>query len=596
MAPGEVIYGKTDYKLLKEQFVLKGIPSSAGIVLGKALVLQPETIITPTVKIPDEEISNELLKFEKAHANLVHQFMQSLHKVHSLGSNVIAILETNLLILTDPLLYDGIRSKIMDGFSVESAIVSEFDNQRKFFLNSSDAFLRERANEIDNIKRKLLSALKNQCLDYENAQDSIVVAQALTTSDIVNFKEAGILAIVTEVGGITSHASILARSLDIPAVIGVHNATDLIPNGEEIIVDGFAGIIVVKPKEDIRIVYLNKIEALEEHKRNLGALAKLPAETTDGRRIALLGNVNFLDDVRTGEINGADGYGLVRSENLVMELKGFPDEDTQYNWYREICERAYPKTVTIRVFDLGSDKYVEGLPIKEFNPALGLRGIRFLLSRQDIFETQLRALLRASVNKNLKIMLPMITSLHEVEFSRKILEKCKAELKNEGVLFDANIPFGVMIETPAAAVISDGLARAVDFFSIGTNDLTQYTLAADRNNELVSDIFDDFHPAVLRLIDYIIKSAHKNGITVSICGELAGHAAATELLIGMDVDELSVAPSLLLELKNRVRNLNYAEAKLIAQEILNSQDYYEVRTKLEKAIGRHNLAEIQNII
>jgi len=595
MAPQEVIYGKTDYKLLKEQFVLKGIPSSAGVALGNAIVLQPESLISPSIKIPSEEISNELLKFEKAHTNLVHQFMQSLHKVRSLGSNVIAILETNLLILTDPILYDGIRNKIKDGFSVESAIVSEFDNQRKFFLNASDALLQERANEIDNIKRKLLASLKDQSIDYDNCQHSIVVAQTLTTTDIVNFKEAGILAIVTEVGGITSHASILSRSFDIPAVIGVHNATDIIPNGSEIIVDGFAGIVVVKPKEDIRAVYLQKIEALEEHKRNLGALAKLPSETLDGKRISLLGNVNFLDDVRSGEINGADGYGLVRSENLVMELKGFPDEETQYKWYREICERAFPKPVTIRVFDLGSDKYVEGLPIKEFNPALGLRGIRFLLSRQDIFKTQLRALLRASINKNLKIMLPMITSLHEVELSRKILEICKAELQQEEVLFDNRIPLGVMIETPAAAIISDGLAKVADFFSIGTNDLTQYTLAADRNNELVSDIFDDFHPSVLRLIDFIIKTAHKNGVSVSICGELAGHAAATQLLVGMDVDELSVAPSLLLELKNRVRSLTYSEAKIIAEDILNSNDYFEVRKKLEKAIGRHSITELNEI-
>lgn len=593
MAPDEVIkYGKADYRILKEQFVLKGIPSSAGIVIGKAIVLQPETLISPQTKVPDEEISNELLKFEKAHTNLVHQFMQSLHKVRSLGSNIVAILETNLLILTDPLLYDAIIDKIKSGFSVESAIVAEFDNQRKFFLNATDALLRERANEIDNIKRKLLATLKDQCIDFVDVQNAIIVAQNLSTTDIVNFKEAGILAIVTEIGGITSHSSILARSLDIPAVIGVHNATDIIKTGDEIIVDGFSGIVVLKAKEEIRQIYVTKINALEEHKKSLGVLAKLPAETTDGKRISILANVNFLDDVRLSEINGAEGFGLVRSENLVMELKEFPDEKTQFNWYSEICERAYPKIVTIRTFDLGSDKYVEGLPIKEGNPALGLRGIRFLLSRKDIFKTQLRALLRASINKNLKIMLPMISSLHEVEQTRQLLEICKQELQNEGVIFDNNIPLGAMIETPAAALISDGLAKAVDFFSIGTNDLTQYTLAADRNNELVSDIFDDFHPAVLRLIDLVVKSAHKNGVTVSVCGELAGHSAATEILIGLDIDELSVAPSLLLELKNRVRNLNYSDAKHIAEEILNSNDYYEVRKKLEQAIGRHNLVEI----
>lgn len=591
LTPSNIIYGKHDYKMLKEQFVLKGIPTSSGIAIGKAITLQPEMLISPNITVPPDEIPKELKRFEKAHSNLLHQFMASLQKVKNESSNIIAIIETNLLILTDPFLNDSVKQTISGGLSVESAIVAEFDKQRNFFRNSNDTLLRERAAEIDSIKHKLLASLKNQSILYSSFKDAIVVAQSLTTTDIVNFKEAGILAIVTEIGGITSHTSILARSFDIPAVIGVHDVADLIASGTEVIVDGFSGIIVVKPKEEIRNLYIKKVSEIEEHKARLGELVKLPAVTTDGKKIELLSNVNFLEEVRTGEINGADGVGLVRSESLVMELNYIPDGESQYNWYKEIAERAYPKPVTIRVFDIGSDKYAEGLPVQEENPALGLRGIRFLLSRTDIFETQLTAILKASANKNVKIMLPMISSLHEVEHTIQILDECKKKLADSGTPFDNNIPVGVMIETPAAAMIADGLAEAADFFSIGTNDLTQYTLAADRLNELVSDTFDSFHPAVLRLIHIAVKAAKAKGIKVSVCGELAGHAAATELLIGLGIDELSVAPSILLELKNRIRNTNLAECEQLAYDILNCPGYEDVRIKLEAAITRHQFID-----
>lgn len=589
--PIEMVYGKQDYQVLKEQFVLKGVPSSPGIVIGKALVLKPDTVISPNITIPQEQISSEIVRFDNAHHELVHQFMTSLGKVKNESSNIIAIIETNLLILTDPMLNDSIKELISEGLSVESAVVTEFEKQRNFFKNSNDSLLRERAIELDHIKQKLLGSLRNQCISYEESRGAIIVAQSLTTTDIVNFKEAGILAIVTEIGGITSHSSILARSFDIPAVIGVREAVEIIEDGVDIIVDGFAGIVVVKPKEEIHNLFIKKINEIEEHKRMLGSMVKLPAETTDGRRIELMANVNFLEDVKISEINGADGIGLVRSENLIMELKGFPGEEIQYNWYKEIADRAYPKPVTIRVFDIGSDKYSEGLPFQEENPALGLRGIRFLLSRKDIFETQLKAILRASKNKNIRIMLPMISSLHEVERTYAILDKCKIMLSETGILYDNNIPVGVMIETPAAAMISDGLAEAVDFFSIGTNDLTQYTLAADRTNELVSDIFDTFHPAVLRLIDLTIKAAKKHNIPVAVCGEFAGHTAATDLLIGLGIDELSVAPSILLELKDRIRKSSMAMCKQLADDILHCSAYEEVRIRLDNALSRHSFTD-----
>jgi len=591
LKPSDIISSKKELKKKDQQFVMKGIPSSPGIVIASAILLKPETIISPNKRISDNKIEQEIQRFDQAHSELVKQFMGSLGKVKNENSNIIAIVETNLLILTDPTLGDSIKAYITKGFSVESAVVTEFEKQRNFLKNSPDDFLRERADELDHIKQKLIAVLRNKCIFYEDAKDSIVVAQALNTTDVVNLKEQNVKAIVMEVGGITSHTSILSRSFEIPAVIGVREATEIITDGTTLIVDGFAGIVVANPKDEVLSLYLKKINEIEEHHRRLGKLVKLPAETYDGHKIELKANINFLEDIRTSEVNGADGVGLVRSENLIMELKHIPDEETQYKWYREITDRAYPKPVTIRVFDIGSDKYSEGLPFHEENPALGLRGIRFLLSRKDIFGTQIRAILRSSSNKNIRIMLPMISSLHEVEQSLLLINACKQVLESEGILFDRNIQVGVMIETPAAAMISDGLADASDFFSIGTNDLTQYTLAADRTNELVSDIFDSFHPAVLRLIDRTIRAAKLRGIPVSVCGELAGHAASTDLLLGLGVDELSVAPSIILELKDRIRNSSIQQCKKLASEILNCSCYSDVRDQLKIAISRHDFID-----
>lgn len=566
------------------QMVMKGIPSSPGIIIGKAFVIKQESLIVPDEKIPLDQINDELNRFDNAQSDLVQQFLLSLNRVKSETGNIAAIMETNLLILSDPVITDSIKNTIKKGFSAESAVVQEFEKQRNYFKNTKDEILRERAVELDHIKQMLISVLKNQCINYSVAKNSIVVAQSLTTTDIVNFKEAGVIAFITEIGSIASHASILARSFDIPAVIGVKNACEAIHDSNDLIVDGFAGIVINRPRKVFIERYTKKISEIEEHKRRLGALVKMPAETIDGKKIQILTNVNFLDDVRTGVLNGADGVGLVRSENLIMELKKIPEEDTQYNWYKEISDRAYPTPVSIRVFDIGSDKYSEGLPFNEENPALGFRGIRFLLSRKDIFETQLRAILRASVNKNIKILLPMISSLHEVEYTIELLDICKKKLDEEGIPYDTNIPIGVMIETPAAALIADGLSEAVNFFSIGTNDLTQYTLAADRTNELVSDIFDSFHPAVLRLIKLTIEAANQKNIPVGVCGELAGHAASTDLLLGLGISELSVAPSIILELKNRIRNSSYQKTKQLADDILHCSSYKGVRERLDLAL------------
>lgn len=568
-----------------KQRILKGIPSSPGIVIANASVIKPETLIVTNDTINNFNLEEEKNRFATAQGVLVQEFLMTLNKVQEESKNVVAIIESNLMILNDPYLTESILHLIDEGFSVEVSVVKEFEKQRNLFKHSSDAILRERAIELDQIKERLLRALRNQCIYYNCAKDAVIVAQALSATEIVNFKESGIKAIITEVGGIASHASIMARSFDIPSVIGVREAAEIIKENNTLIVDGFSGIIIVNPSKSMLSRYEKKMEEVEEHRKKLGELVKFPAETQDGVKLHLLANINFLDDARTAVMNGCDGAGLVRSENLIMELKQIPNEETQYKWYKEIADTIYPQPVSIRVFDIGSDKFSEGLPFNEDNPALGFRGIRYLLSRKDIYAAQLRAILRSSENKNVRILLPMISSLHEVEQSIELIEKCKKELVERDIPFDRHIPVGVMIETPAAALIADGLAESADFFSIGTNDLTQYTLAADRTNELVSDIFDSFHPAVLRLIKMTVFAAKKKGIPVGVCGELAGHAASTDLLLGLGIDELSVAPSILPELKFKIRNSIYEDARKLAEEILHCSSYLDVRKRLDKAIS-----------
>lgn len=284
-----------------------------------------------------------------------------------------------------------------------------------------------------------------------------------------------------------------------------------------------------------------------------------------------------MDDIHNASLAGAEGAGLVRSEGLITLLNEIPDEETQYNWYKEIADSAYPGTIALRAFDIGSDKFSEGMPHHEENPALGFRGIRYLLSREDVFITQLRAILRASQNKNIKIILPMISNLDEVHQSLKLLQEAKEQLREEDIVFDEKIAVGVMIETPASALIADNLAEIVDFFSIGTNDLTQYTIGADRNNELVNEIYDPFHPAVLKLIRMASEAAAKKGIPISVCGELAGHSAATELLIGIGIRELSISPPGILEMKSRISRIDSRKCRPVAEKALSCSHYNQVR-------------------
>ncbi|HPO62209.1 MAG TPA: phosphoenolpyruvate--protein phosphotransferase [Candidatus Kapabacteria bacterium] len=545
--------------MAENNIILKGVASSPGIEQGKAALIIPEPIVIPSSKIENERIEEEINRFEFAVKSLVDEFTDILNRMKDDKTNVTAIIETNILYLQDPYIQEGIISRIKDRYSAESAVIQEFDNQRIFFKSAKDALLRERATELDQIKERLLSALKNKCLVYNFPEGTIIVAQSVLPAEVLRFDELKIGGIITEIGGITSHSSILARTFGIPEIIDVKNALSTIKDNDTLIIDGYNGFVIVNPDQNYLERYRTRKAAEDEHKKKLGDLIKLDSETKDGKKITLLANVDFPKDVEAAILVGAEGIGLVRTEHLVISNDKIPDEDEQFRFYNELAERAYPKPVNLRIFDLGSDKYAEGLPKRETNPALGLRGMRFLLHRLDLLETQIKAILRASKNKNVSFMLPMVTTINEVIQVKEIIEKCKRELAEKNIDFDPNIPIGLMIETPAAAIMSDELAKHCSFFSIGTNDLTQYSLAVDRDNELVSQYFDAFNPAVIRLMEMIVESAHKNNISVSICGELAGHSAATKTLIDIGIDKLSVPPSLLLELKSRVRDIDLSE-------------------------------------
>ena len=564
----------------KNELLVKGIPSSPGLVLGRAVVVEPQPFFVISELISSDEIDKEIERIDIAFDLFADEIKSLIKKSKSTNRNIINLLESNLYIIEDKFLIDSIKNQIKEGLSAEMALVEEFDTQKQYLLKSHDSLIRERSIEFDQIKQRLISILRNQKTAMKAGKGSILICQSITPAEVIKLHEVGVVGIITEIGGISSHSAILARSFDIAQVIGVKDITSQIETGDFVIIDGNTGIIQVNPGEDSLQTFTSKKKKEKEYKNVLGKLIKLPSVTTDGKAITLRANINFPEDIELMQTVGAEGTGLVRTEHLVIQAGKFPSLEEQFQWYDEIAHQCYPNPVTLRIFDIGSDKIAEGLSVHENNPALGLRGIRFLLQRKDIMLTQINAILQASKLKNVRILLPMVSTIEELEQSLVLIEECKSNLKNQGIQFDDMIPIGVMIETPGAALIADELADKCQFFSIGTNDLTQYTLAADRTNELISHHFDSFHPSVLRLIFLTIESAKRNNIKVSICGEMAGHAASTSLLIGMGVDEFSVVPSTLLEIKKRIREVSVSDSVKLASEVLSTKSISEIRNKL----------------
>lgn len=460
---------------------------------------------------------------------------------------------------------------------------------------SHEQYMNERANDIEDIKNRIIRNLQKKRWQSRITNDLIVVSDSLTPADAILLSRCNVKGFVTDHGGLTSHAAIVSRSLDIPAVVGTHNATKKIKDGDTIIVDGFHGYVLINPNEEQRQFFQTKADHLAELQKSLKELKDQPAETKDGKQITLLANVDVTGEIDLVITNGAKGIGLYRTEQILEELGEFPNESEQAKIYTNLATRIYPSPLTIRAFDIGGDKF-QFLSFTEPNPFLGLRGIRLLLENENLFKTQIRAVLQASTHKNILFMLPMISTISEIRKSMSIISACKEELKAEKIPFDRNMKIGIMIEVPSAAVMSFELASDVDFISIGTNDLIQYLMAVDRGNDLVSDLYQEFHPSVIRTLHHIIKETTRANKTVSICGEMAADTLAIPLLIGMGLPILSLSPTTIPYAKRIIRSISYQKAKILADECLACSTEKEISDKLERFFTENSITRTRNII
>ena len=561
--------------------MISGIPASPGIVFGKALVLKEEKIVLDTQKIKESQIDAEIARFYEGRSAAVEQLNSIKDRAYaSLGEEKAAIFEGHLMILEDEELEEEILDYLRSN-KVNAAVAANviIDQQVAMLSEIDDEYLKERAGDIRDIGNRLIkNILGMHIVDLgEINEEAILVAYDLTPSETAQLNLDKVLGFVTDIGGRTSHTSIMARSLELPAIVGTNNVTELVNTGDFLILDALNNAVYVNPSQD-EIQRLKTLQAkLAEEKAELAKLKDLPALTLDGHRVDVVANIGTIRDVEGAERNGAEGVGLYRTEFLFMDRDQLPTEEEQFIAYKDVVEAMNGNLVILRTMDIGGDKELPYLNLpKEMNPFLGWRAIRIALDRREILNAQLRAVLRASAYGRLAVMFPMIISVEEIRELKSVIEELKVELRNEGKDFDENIQIGVMVETPSAAVNAKFLAKEVDFFSIGTNDLTQYTLAVDRGNELISHLYNPMSPSVLSLIKQVIDASHAEGKWTGMCGELAGDENATILLLGMGLDEFSMSAISVPRIKKLIRNVNYQDAKLLAEKALQQPTAAEI--------------------
>ncbi|CDI49911.1 phosphoenolpyruvate--protein phosphotransferase [Clostridium tetani] len=564
--------------------MLNGISASDGIAIGKVFILKigDAKIIKETIKNGEEENQRFITALEKGKKQLSKIMKDTKEK---LGEEKSKIFEAHLFMLDDPEFTGQVSEKILkQKINAEYALKSTSEELVAIFEQIEDDYMRERAADIKDVTNRILRILTgNEGISIsEIEEECILIGYDLTPSDTAQIDKEKILGFATEIGGVTSHSAIIARSIGIPSVLGVGKEINKIKNGELIILDGNKGLIITNPDDEKINLYKNKIEEEKKLQKVLEEYKDTEVVTLDGRKVEVASNIGSIEDSENALKNGAEGIGLFRTEFLYMSSNELPGEDFQYNAYKEVLEKMGEKPVIIRTLDIGGDKKLSYLPIdEEMNPFLGYRAIRLCLHRKDIFKTQLRALLRASNYGNLKIMFPMIANLQELREAKAVLEECKEELRKESIAFNENIQVGIMVEIPSAAIMSDVLAKEVDFFSIGTNDLIQYTIAVDRMNEKVSYLYDFFNPAVLRLINNVIVNGHKEGKFVGMCGEMAGKEELVPLLLGMGLDEFSMSVSSVLKAKKLITELNYEDCKKIVPKVMKMKTAEEIKVFLE---------------
>ncbi|MGB9678899.1 MAG: phosphoenolpyruvate--protein phosphotransferase [Thermoanaerobacteraceae bacterium] len=573
--------------------MLKGVAASPGIAVGKAYLYTKEKVDINLDKINESEVDEQINRFENA-LELTQKQIKKIKEdtLKQFGHDKAEIFEAHLMLASDPELINGVKDMIKNELiTAENAANKVIEQNASVMEGLNDEYLKERAADLRDVGTRILNNIvgvnSGDLSDLE--EEVIVIAKDLSPSDTATMKIEKVLGFATDVGGRTSHTAIMARSLEIPAVVGLGNVTKNISNGDLVVIDGLEGIVIINPEEEVIKKYEIKKKDYETKINKLKEQRDLPAITTDGKKVMLVSNIGTPNDVNSALNNGAEGVGLFRTEFLYMNRSSLPTEDEQFSAYKEVAEKMKGKPITIRTLDIGGDKELSYLDMpKEMNPFLGYRAIRLCLDRTDIFKTQLRAILRASIYGNINIMYPMISSVIEVRKANEILKEVKNELKNEGIKYDENIKVGIMVEIPSAAVTADLLAKEVDFFSIGTNDLCQYTLAVDRMNEHVKDYYQPFNPAILRLIKFVIDAAHKEGKIAAMCGEMAGDPLAATILLGLGLDEFSMSSSSIPEIKNIIRNTEYKRAKQIADEALNISEPDKIRNTMENLLKEYN--------
>ena len=572
-----------------------GIAAAPGLVIAKAYLFTKEKLEISDAPITDlQEAKNNLDEALK-------KSKKELNKIFSLAKEKMeperaAIFEAQMMILDDPILIANIVKRIESEKKQPEYIVNdEISKYQHMMISSHETYMNERAHDIEDIKNRIIRNLQKKRWQSKITNDMIVVSETLTPADTILFSRRNAKGFITDHGGLTSHAAIISRSLNIPAVVGTHKATQLIKDGDLLIIDGFHGYVLVNPSEGQIKFFNEKIERLIALQKGLEELKNKPAKTTDGREIHLLANVDVSGEVDMVVTSGARGIGLFRTEQVLDELGEFPNEDEQTKLYSSLASRIYPDMLTVRAFDIGGDKF-KFLDFVEPNPFLGLRGIRLLLENKKLFKTQIRAVLRASTDKNIQFMLPMVSTIQEIRDARGMITDCMRELKNEKVKFDKEIKIGIMVEVPSAAVMTSEFADEVDFFSIGTNDLIQYLMAVDRGNDLVSDLYQEFNPSVIRTLDHIVTEAQKKNKLVSLCGEMAADTLAIPLLVGLGLDSLSISPSTIPYAKRIIRSISFSKAKKLAEKCLTFTTENEITEEIEKFFEVNSITRTRNII
>jgi phosphoenolpyruvate-protein phosphotransferase (PTS system enzyme I) len=575
--------------------ILHGVAASAGIAIGNAVIIDRKTIERyPKIRITEGLVEDEIRRFDNAIEASYKQIEEAKKKLesHNAVKEHALILETHLLMLRDPSLIDRVNKFVRKNLiNAEWALKIALQDIEESFASIGDDYIRSRVADTNFVgERIMMNLIGREIKGFHLVDKSIIVSHDLSPADTAMLSKDHVLGFATDVGGQTSHTAIIAHSLEIPAVVGLEKASTSINPGDKLILDGITGVVIVNPTENQISDYEQRAKSHLTLELKLQEKAREPAVTLDGTRIAVLGNLEFREEVKTVLDHGAEGIGLYRTEFLYINREIIPTEEEHFQAYKAVVETVSPFQTTIRTLDLGGDKLNSNLGDikKETNPAMGLRAIRLCLKEPELFKTQLRGILRASNYGNTSIMFPMISGIEELHRALEILEKIKHDFRRKGIPFDEEIDVGIMVEVPSAAIIADLLAKEVDFFSIGTNDLIQYSIAIDRGNEYVNYLYDPLHPAVLRLIKYIVDCAHKEGITVSMCGEMAGRTIYTPILLGMGIDQFSTNAFAISHVKEMIRKIDLSNCANIVNSLLEMKTAEEIQAFIFEEYKRHS--------